>query len=364
MRFPRWLLLCVALAGCATRPEAPAVPSQPETVRLTRVRFADLPDFTESDAALAAFRKSCTILMAKPDGTPMLYAGTVADWRGVCAHPDGPDFFARNFTPYVIEGEGLFTGYYEPRIAASRHRHGVYRTPIYGLPPDLVRADLGAFIPRLKGEHISGRVVGNRLLPYADRAGIETAGLNAPVLAYAADPIAFFFLQIQGSGSLALDDGTTVRIAYAGENGRPYTAIGRTLIARNELKREDVSLASIRAWLLAHPDRAAAVMRTNASYVFFREARAQGAGGAQLTPLGSMAVDLRLHPLGVPFFVAADGPDPVHALLVAQDTGGAIRGAARADIFFGSGAEAERRAVAMKASGRLYVLLPNTLAPQ
>lgn len=361
MRVLPWLLLCAALAGCAIQPQPPAVPP-PETVHLTHVAFADVPGFAESDAALAAFRQSCGVLMARPDATPMLYAGTVADWRGVCADPHGPDFFVRNFTPYAIAGDALFTGYFEPDIAASRTRHGAYQTPIYGLPPDLVRADLGAFIPKLKGEHISGKVQGGKLVPYADRAAIEAGDVRAPILYWAADPIAFFFLQIQGSGRLTLDDGTTTRITYAGENGRPYTAIGRTLITQGELKREDVSLASIRAWLLAHPDKARAVMQTNAAYIFFREGAARGAGGTPLTPLGSMAVDLRLHPLGVPFFVAADGPDPVHALLVAQDTGGAIRGPARADIFFGSGAEAQARAGTMNAHGALYVLLPNTLA--
>jgi len=355
----RWgLVLCALLAGCAGRTPPPA---QPDTVHLTRVTFADLPGFGESGAALAAFRKSCATLAGRPGSAPMLYAGTAADWRAVCAAPDAPDFFARNFTPYAVAGDGLFTGYYEPEIAASRTRHGPYQTPVYGLPPDLVRADLGAFIPKLKGEHISGRVEGNRLAPYADRAAIDAQGVRAPVLFWAADPIAFFFLQIQGSGRILLDDGGKSRIAYAGENGRPYTAIGRTLIAQGELTREEVSLQSIRAWLLAHPGKARAVMETNPSYVFFREDDARGAGGTALTPLGSIAVDLRLHPLGVPFFVAAGGPDPVHALLVAQDTGGAIRGPARADIFFGSGAEAEARAGAMKAPGRLYVLLPKAL---
>lgn len=360
MKRLRALVLLALLAGCATQP--PAVPPQPETVRLTRMTFADLPGFAESPAALAAFRQSCAVLAGRPDTTPMLYAGTAADWREACAAPDAPDFFERNFTPYAIAGDALFTGYYEPEIAASRTRHGRYQTPIYGLPPDLVRADLGSFIPKLKGEHISGKVQGNRLVPYADRAAIDTGGVNAPVLFWTDDPIAFFFLQIQGSGRLVLDDGSRARIAYAGENGRPYLAIGRTLIAQGELKKEDVSLQSIRAWLLAHPDRARAVMETNPSYIFFREDDARGAGGTTLTPLGSAAVDLRLHPLGVPFFVAADGPDPVHTLLVAQDTGGAIRGPARADIFFGSGPEAEARAGAMKARGRLYVLLPKTLA--
>jgi membrane-bound lytic murein transglycosylase A len=168
---------------------------------------------------------------------------------------------------------------------------------------------------------------------------------------------------------VAFKDGRAERIAYAGENGQPYTAIGRTLIADGSLKREDVSLQSIRAWLVAHPDRAKAVMQTNRSYVFLQERPlgdvalgSTGSLGANLTPLASLAVDPRIHALGAPMFVAADGPDPVHGMLVAQDTGGAIRGAARGDIFFGFGPQAEARAGAMKAPGHLYVLLPNGLA--
>lgn len=352
------LALLLVLAACVSAP-----PRAPETVQLTRAAFTDLPGWNDAgqDAARAAFRASCAVLAKKPDDAAMgaAYAGRVADWRQACAAPDGADFFARNFTPYRVAGEGLFTGYYVPEIAASRTRHGPYQTPVYGLPPDLVRADLGLFDAKLKGEHISGRVQGHALVPYADRAAIETAGLDAPVLFWAADPVAFFFLQIQGSGVIALDDGTRTAIAYAGENGRAYTAIGRTLIARGELARADVSLQAIRAWLLAHPDQAAEVMRSNASYVFFREGGAQGSQGTALTPLGSLAVDLRQHALGVPMYVAAD---PVHALLVAQDTGGAIRGPVRGDVFFGAGEEAEARAGAMKAQGQLYVLLPNDLA--
>jgi membrane-bound lytic murein transglycosylase A len=207
-------------------------------------------------------------------------------------------------------------------------------------------------------------------VPYADRAEINAKGIStAPVLFYTDDPAAFFFLQIQGSGRVAFDDGSTGRIAYAGENGQTYTAIGRTLIADGSLKREEVSLQSIRAWLKANPDRARAVMETNRSYIFFSEtalgdvaAGPKGSLGANLTPLASLAVDQRIHALGAPFYVAADGPDPVHGVLVAQDTGGAIRGPVRGDVFFGFGAEAERRAGAMKGAGALYVLLPNTLA--
>ena len=360
------LAALLLLVGCASLPPTP--PSQPAVLlKLTRAGFAELPQWSpQQDAARTAFRKSCAVLTGKPDSTPMGgvgYAGTVGDWRGVCAAPQTPFFFEANFVPFTVSGsDGLFTGYYEGEIAASRTRHGVYQTPVHGLPDDLVRVELGTFIPKLKGEHVSGRVAGHALVPYADRADITAKGVQAPVLFYAADPIAFFFVQIQGSARVHFDDGSQGRIAYAGENGQPYTAIGRTLIAQGELTRENVSLQSIRAWLLAHPDKAQAVMNTNKSYIFFREAEGEGAQGTALTPLGSMAVDLRLHALGVPFFVAADGDDPVHAVLVAQDTGGAIRGPVRGDIFFGFGAEAEHRAGMMKAPGKLFVLLPNAVA--
>jgi membrane-bound lytic murein transglycosylase A len=358
-------LALVLLAGCAGSPPKTATP-EPAPLRLTRVGFGDLPDWNPAmqAPALAAFRKSCAVLAAKPDSAPMgLYAGTAGDWRGACAQAD----FEKDFTPFAVsagsDGNGLFTGYYEARIRASRTRHGAFQTPVYGLPSDLVRVDLGSFIPRLKGEHVSGKVSGHALVPYADRAAINARGVpTAPVLFYTDDAVAFFFLQIQGSGRVAFDNGDTARIAYAGENGQPYTAIGRTLIAEGALSRENVSLQTIRDWLLAHPDQARRVMETNKSFIFFRQAEGAGAQGTALTPLGSLAVDLRLHALGVPFYVAADGPDPVHALMVAQDTGGAIRGAVRGDIFFGFGADAERRAGAMKAPGRLFVLLPNAVA--
>jgi membrane-bound lytic murein transglycosylase A len=299
------------------------------------------------------------------------YAGTVADWRGACAQAQGDArrFFESSFTPYAVGGEALFTGYYEPQIKGRRSRGGAFQTPVYGLPDDLVRVNLGLFNSKLTGENISGRLEGHRLVPYATRAEINAKGASAPVLFYTDDPISFFFLQIQGSGRVTFEDGSTIRIGYAGANGQPYTAIGRTLIADGSLKREEVSLQTIRAWLAAHPDRAQAVMETDKSYIFFEERPmgdvalgSTGTLGAALTPQASLAVDARLHALGAPFYVAADGPDPLHGLLVAQDTGGAIRGAARGDIFFGFGAEAERRAGMMKAPGRLYLLLPKRLA--
>jgi membrane-bound lytic murein transglycosylase A len=345
-------------------------------LRLTQLRFSDLPQWNAGEAALASFQRSCTALTAKPDSEAMSgagYAGTAADWRAVCGTAQGEarNFFERNFTPFAVSGgDGLFTGYYEPEIRGSRSRHDAYQTPVYGLPPDLVRADLGLFNAKFKGEHISGRLDGRRLAPYADRAEINAKGAaNAPVLFFTDDPVGFFFLQIQGSGRAAFDDGSSARIGYAGDNGQAYTAIGRTLIADGSLKREDVSLQSIRAWLLSNPARAQSVMETNRSYIFFAESALgdpalgpKGNLGTNLTPLASLAVDPRLNALGAPFFVAAEGADPIHAVMVAQDIGGAIRGPVRGDIFFGFGPEAERRAGAMKATGALYVLLPNALA--
>lgn len=369
------LAALLALAACTSPPPPKTTPVP--SLHLSRASFSDLPDWAggSADAALAAFRRSCASLTAKPDSAPMGgvgYAGTVADWRSACADAggDAKAFFQKNFTPYAVSGsDGLFTGYYEPQIRGSRTKHGPFQTPVYGLPPDLVRADLGLFIPKLKGEHISGKVSGHALVPYADRARINEKGVDAPVLFYTDDAVAFFFLQIQGSGRVVFTDGSSARIAYAGENGQPYTAIGRTLIADGSLARETVSLQTIRAWLLANPARARAVMETNKSYIFFEQKTlgdtalgSTGSQGVNITPLGSIAVDQRIHALGVPFYVAADGPDPVRAVMVAQDTGGAIRGPVRADMFFGFGDEAERRAGAMKAPGRLYVLLPNALA--
>ena len=295
------LAATLLLVACTAEKPPPAVPAG---LHLSRIGFDGLSGWQDGDApaALSAFQRGCAVLMQKPDAASMGgagYAGTVGDWRSVCAQAqaqakgDAKNFFAQNFTPYAVSGNALFTGYFEPQIRGSRRRHDAFQTPVYGLPADLVRADLGLFDPKLKGEHISGRVQGHALVPYPDRAQIENSGAKAAVLFYTDDAIAFFFLQIQGSGRVVFDDGGSERIAYAGENGQPYTAIGRTLIADGSLAREEVSLQSIRAWLLAHPDRAVPVMQTDKSYVFFQEKPlgdtalgATGSLGASLTPLG------------------------------------------------------------------------------
>jgi membrane-bound lytic murein transglycosylase A len=354
---------------------------QANAVLLTHLHFSDLEGWNESDprAALTAFVRSCGVMIAAPPETPMgAYAGTVADWRGVCdaagkADPNAArDFFEQWFAPMAIAGNALFTGYYEPELHASLARHDKYQTPVYGPPDDLVAVDLSRFGDKYKGEHIAGRVENRHLVPYPTRASIDADGLRtARVLFYADDPVAVFFLHIQGSGRVSFDDGTTARVAYAGQNGRPYTAIGRTLIAQGQLKRDNTSLQTIRAWLLAHPDRARALMESDASFVFFKLSDvgdpalgATGSEGVPLIPEASIAVDAKAHPLGAPFFVATTLPGGAKydRLFVAQDTGGAIAGPARADIFFGFGPRAENLAGEMKQTGRLTVLLPRPVA--
>jgi len=272
----------------------------------------------------------------------------------------------------------LFTGYYEPLIHASRMRQGRYQVPIYAPPDNLVSADLGLFRRNLAGERIYGCLNGHQLQRCPSRAEIDRqpVSLLRPLL-YADDPVAVFFLHIQGSGRAQLEEGAVIRLAYAGQNGRPYTAIGRTLIGRHLLQRDRLSMQAIRDWMKAHPGDAKAVMETDESFVFFSEKPigdvtlgGSGSEGVPLTPLGSVAVDPRIHPLGVPVYLSArapansdTGPDrPFNQLLVIQDTGGAIRGAARADVFWGFGPEAESMAGRMKSGGRFFVLLPKAVA--
>jgi len=261
----------------------PAPPAAPAPLHLSQVPFGGLAGWADSDPqqALMGFRRSCGVLGPKPDTSSLggLYAGTVADWRTACGAASNAssarDFFEANFVPYRVSqtsDKGLFTGYYEPQLKGSRTRHDAFQTPLYGVPADLVTIELGLFRDALKGQRIEGRVMGNRVVPYSARAEIARAGLpSAMTLLYVDDAVDAFFLQIQGSGRVVLDDGSVVRALYAGENGQPYTAIGAVLIQRGELKREEVSLQTIRAWLYAHPGQAQELMDHDASYVFFGE---------------------------------------------------------------------------------------------
>jgi len=377
--------LLLALAACAPEPgTTPPVTAGQTLLRLTPTDFESLPGWKQSDpvAALSAFRRSCSDIGTIATGG-LGYGGDVAAWKNACdAIPPSstPDqaraFFESLFTPVALsEGdkeEGLFTGYYEPELRASRLRSELYQTPLYGVPSDMIKVDLGKFREKYKGESISGRIEDGTLLPYWARADIRKNGLpSARILFYVDDPIAAFFLQVQGSGRARFSDGSIVRIAYAGQNGQAYAAIGKTLIDRGAIEKDKVSLQTIRAWLAANPGAADDVMDSNPSYVFFDEKPlddptlgAVGAEGVPLTPGASIAIDRKIHPLGLPMFIATTLPDgaPLNRLFVGQDTGGAIRGAVRADVFWGSGDEAEARAGEMKQRGRMFVLLPKATA--
>ncbi len=280
----------------------------------------------------------------------------------------------QKFTPIRIrnnsETTGMFTGYYEPELQGSRTETAEFSTPLLTRPDDLVIVQLGDF----PGDHdgrIAGRVVDGNLHPFESRTEIEAGALaNAQPLAWVR-PVDAFFLQIQGSGRVVFEDGAVLRAGYDGVNGHPYTAIGRTLIRQGALTLENVSMQSIRDWLEQNPDGAGEVMRTNASYVFFREVEVDdpelgpiGAAGVPLTPGYSLAVDARYHAYGAPIYIATTLPDgtPFNRLMVAQDTGGAIRGPIRGDIFFGYGDEAGAVAGRMRNQGEMWVLVPNAIA--
>lgn len=391
------LAAALVLAGCvAVERPAPAPSPEPEpSLELRPTSFDRLGGWRQDDprAALGAFRHSCAALEARSDDQPMgplEAAGDVADWRPVCEaaqHWRAPTaeaaraFFEQWFQPYRVadagEADGLFTGYYEPLLFGSRRSDGRYRVPLYGAPSDLVRVDLGRFNPELDGYWITGRVEGGQFVPYYSRAEIEAGALDGRdlELLWVDDEIAEFFLQIQGSGQVRLPDGSVARVGYAAQNGHPYRAIGRDLIEIGALQREEVSLQTIRAWLEAHPEAADGIMARNRSYVFFEERPELrpgdgplGAQGVPLTAGRSLAVDLRYIPLGVPVWLETtapwpEGEAPLRRLMIAQDTGGAIDGIVRGDVFFGAGARAEAVAGRMKSRGRYAILLPKSQIP-
>lgn len=369
-------------------------PSEDRLV-LKPAAFEDLTGWRDDavEEALPAFLRSCRRIENLPDGARLseseAFAGKAEDWRPVCAEaariPPGDRaaarrFFETRFQPWSARNNrnplGLFTGYYEPLLHGSRKRHGHYTVPLYGRPPELVMVDLGRFRDDLKGKRIAGKVEKGSLVPFADRKAIDEGALAGRKLeiVWVDDPVEAFFLQIQGSGRVELAEGGEVRVGYAAQNGRPYTSIGKALIQSHALDPHAVSMQTIHAWLAAHPDKIDDVLEKDASYIFFQEVKGEGPTGAEgvpLTPGRSMAVDLKYMPLGVPLWLAAGVPDPdeakpdrrLHRLLVAQDTGGAIRGPVRGDLFWGFGPEAEALAGRMKHRGKLWVLLPKGVKP-
>lgn len=304
-------------------------------------------------------------------------------WVSVCesvaalTQPDTArirEFFEANFKPHKIYGkygkpEGLITGYYEPVLNGSREKSEKYAYPLYSTPDDMLVIELADLYPKLKGMRLRGRLDGNRVVPFYSREVIdgEQQPLAGHEILWIDDPYGSFFLQIQGSGRVRLEDGTMLGVNYANQNGHPYYAIGKALVEKKALKLEDVSLFTIKNWLVANPDKAHEVLNTNPSYVFFdiRENIKEGPRGSLNVPLTaerSLAVDKRVIPLGTPVWLETTLPDGTsyERLMFAQDTGGAIRGPVRADVFFGTGDRAEVLAGEMKQAGRLYALLPKS----
>jgi len=378
-------------ATCAPCPKCPgaepAVPAPSPAKPLQPARWEDLPGWTEDDLAAAwpAFQQSCRGLAGKPQWPA---------WRQACEAAKAVDaksgaastasirrFFETQFQPYVAVNpdgnrDGLVTGYYEPLLAGARARGEEARFPLHGVPKDLLTIELGDVIPELKGKRVRGRLVGNKVVPYYSRADIvDHAKGTPPVLLWVDDPIELFFLQIQGSGRVKLPSGDMVRVGYADQNGHPYQSIGRVLIERGELLASEASMQGIQAWARANPAKLDELLNSNPSYVFFRELSPRlspeegplGALGVPLLAERTIAIDPRAIPLGAPVFLATTRPNsevPLRRLMMAQDTGGAIKGVVRADFFWGFGAEAGAQAGRMKQAGQMWVLLPPGAAPK
>jgi membrane-bound lytic murein transglycosylase A len=366
------LAVVALLAACSTAPSPPSPPAEPPAAvgidvpqgpgpALTQIGYEQLPGWAADHhaAAIPAFLAGCARMVGQNlggAGEAALRGGSSPSWRASCTAaatvPAGNDraaraFFERYFQPWLasIDGsaQGKFTGYYEPELKGARQRGGIYQTPL------LRRPGPGRSLSR--AQIVAGGLAHQRL-----------------ELLYVSDPIDAFFLQIQGAGRVRMPDGRDIRVSYDGQNGQAYIPIGRILVDRREMKLEDVTLQSIRAWLIAHPKQAPALMNMNPSYVFFREIPGTapeqgppGALGAPLTPLRSIAVDKSFIPMGAPVWIETTDPvtaAPIRQIMMAQDVGGAIKGAIRADIFFGWGAAAEERAGRMNKPGAVYIFLP------
>lgn len=398
LRIGAWLAAALLVGACASGPEpggaardaaacsvpqvcpvcpvcpAPAV-EKSAAPPLAPARFEDIDGWTEDDltAAWEAFTAGCDALRAR------------TGWQAACAAaaqvPAEREavraYFETWFAPYRLTNadggtSGLVTGYYEPLLHGSRTRHGRYRYPLYAPPDDLLVIDLVSVAPETRNMRLRGRLEGRKVVPYWDRAQIEEgdAPLKGKEIVWVDDPVEAFFLQIQGSGRVQLEDGSMLRVGYADQNGHPYQSIGRVLVERGELKLHQASMQGIQRWGRTHPRKLPELLNQNPSYVFFRELTYRdggplGALGVPLTPQRSIAVDPRYVPLGAPVFLATTEPDsdvPLRRLMLAQDTGGAIRGPVRADFFWGFGAAAGAQAGRMRQQGRMWVLLPRDYA--
>lgn len=366
--------------------EAAAGPA--EQVRLEPLSFKDLSGWADDDhaAAFQAFLRSCRALDAssaelRPAKTPGANLLAVCREALKSENPSRAEarrFFEVHFQPFAIHppsGSGFLTGYYEPEFQGSRTPDASYRVPLLALPDDLATIAQGETLPGIDKTLQAARRMAKGYEPYPDRAAIEDGALGsqAKPIVYLREPGEAFIIHVQGSSRIRLTDGSVMRVAYAGRNGRPYTSIGKLLVQRGEMDLESMTLAKLMGWLKDNPGPAKDLMRRNQSYIFFREAGELapedgpiGGAGFPLVPGRSLAVDRSLWAYGLPFWLEGELPfsleraEPLRRLMIAQDTGSAIVGPARGDFFFGSGEEAGVRAGLLRHATRFVVLQPKT----
>ncbi len=364
------------VAACSTV-TGPSLEANAGTLRLKPAAVSDLPGWNSDNQfqALAAFTRSCKKMSGDPWTRICANAEAAADTGG---NNSARAFFQTNFDAYrlLLPGQkrGFLTGYFQPEVRGSLTQTQEFQTPIYRKPEDLVVIGAGTNAPQVdKRLKAARRTQAGALVAYYSRAEIEQGALRNQglELVYLADPVDAFFIHVQGSARIALTDGTILRIGFAAKNGHPYTSIGKVLLDKGELPRDEVTMATIRQWFSRNPGRVDEITWQNKSFIFFREitegdpsSGPVGAQGIALTAGRSLAVDRNFHELGLPFWIDAEIPDgrggtePFRQLMIAQDTGSAILGAGRGDIFFGSGAAAGRRAGPTQHNGDFYILLP------
>ena len=365
------LSLVLLVTACTVTPPKPQLTNVPTKPSYAVTKWEMLPEWQGMDITPSwpAFIQSCRALKNK------------ARWKDICtraAEVPANDaaaqraFYEEAFIPYQVfnpdgSDQGTITGYYEPLLKGSRVKTERFRYPLYAVPDDLLEIDVGDAYPTLKGAHLRGRLEGRRVVPYYNRADIDH-GLSSSLrpLFWVENAVELFFLQIQGSGRIELPDDSTVKVGYADQNGLAYSSIGKKLVDMGAFKLEEASMQRIKEWAAANPKKLDSLLEINQSYVFFRELPSDisapiGALGVPLTNEYSLAVDPRTVPLGAPVFLATTQPNspiPLNRLMLAQDTGGAIRGAVRADFFWGFGDNAATQAGRMKQQGRMWILFP------
>ncbi|NGM85905.1 murein transglycosylase A [Parapusillimonas sp. SGNA-6] len=366
-------------------------PARPLAGKFQPVAWSSLPGWQADnlDHVWKAFINNCKGLMRPVSGSLAMQArATPRAWQPVCAAavqtgltPEtatGPairQFLQAHTQPFrLLDAAGkparnTVTGYYEPLVRASRKREGQYQWPLYSPPADLLTVDLGAVYPELAGKRVRGKLVGNRVVPYDTRAEIAASeARQPPAIVWVDDPVEAFFLQVQGSGRAVLPDGQTIRLAYADHNGRPYASIGQWLVKQGQLTLAQASMQNIKAWAQRNPARVQEMLNANPAMVFFREEAVvdpelgpKGSYGIPLIGGRSVAIDTTFVPLGTPVFLSTTYPgtsQPLQRLAFAQDTGAAIKGAARTDFYWGFGDEAGAMAGRMKQPGDMWVLWP------